>query len=34
MPITEELYRIIYEGKDIVTSIGDIQKRDIKEEHL
>ena len=34
MPITEELYRIIYEGKDIITSIGDIQKRDIKEEHL
>lgn len=34
MPITEELYRIIYDGKDIITSIGDIQKRDIKEEHL
>lgn len=34
MPITEELYRVIYEGKDIIASIGDIQKRDIKEEHL
>jgi glycerol-3-phosphate dehydrogenase (NAD(P)+) len=34
MPITEELYRIIYEGKDIITSIGDIQKREIKEEDL
>lgn len=34
MPITEELYRVIYEGKDIIASISDIQKRDIKEEHL
>lgn len=34
MPITEELYRIIYEHKDIITSIGDIQKREVKEEHL
>lgn len=34
MPITEELYRIIYEGKDIITSMGDIQKREVKEEHL
>jgi glycerol-3-phosphate dehydrogenase (NAD(P)+) len=34
MPITEELYRVIYEGKDIITSIGDIQKREIKEERL
>jgi glycerol-3-phosphate dehydrogenase (NAD(P)+) len=34
MPITEELYRVIYEGKDIIASISDIQKREIKEEHL
>lgn len=34
MPITEELYRIIYEDKDILTSIGDIQRREVKEEHL
>lgn len=34
MPITEELYSIIYGGKDIITSIGDIQKREVKEEHL
>ncbi len=32
MPIAEELYRIVYEGKDIETSFGDIRKREIKEE--
>lgn len=32
MPITEELYRIIYEGKDIQASLQDIISRDYKEE--
>ncbi len=32
MPITEELYRIAYEGKDIMASIKDIIKREFKEE--
>lgn len=32
MPITEELYRIVYEGKDIKASLQDIIKREFKEE--
>lgn len=32
MPITEELYRIIYEGKDLKTSLQDIIRREFKEE--
>ncbi|OPY69487.1 MAG: Glycerol-3-phosphate dehydrogenase (NAD(P)+) [Syntrophorhabdaceae bacterium PtaU1.Bin034] len=32
MPITEELYRVVYEGKDIKASFDDIRKRDTKEE--
>jgi len=32
MPITEELYKIVYEGKDIQSSLMDIRKRSLKEE--
>jgi len=32
MPITEELYKIIYEGKDLFASLNDIKKRALKEE--
>lgn len=32
MPITEELYRIAYEGKDITASLKDIIKREFKKE--
>ena len=32
MPITEELYRIVYENKDIRTSLEDITARVYKEE--
>ncbi len=32
MPITEELYKIVYEGKDLKTSLNDIKKRALKEE--
>jgi glycerol-3-phosphate dehydrogenase (NAD(P)+) len=32
MPITEELYRVVYEGKDIRSSFDDICRRAIKEE--
>jgi glycerol-3-phosphate dehydrogenase (NAD(P)+) len=32
MPITEELYRVVYEGKDIKASFDDICRRAIKEE--
>jgi glycerol-3-phosphate dehydrogenase (NAD(P)+) len=32
MPITEELYRVVYEGKDIRASFEDIRHREIKEE--
>jgi glycerol-3-phosphate dehydrogenase (NAD(P)+) len=32
MPITEELFRILYEGKDIKISLRDIIKRGFKEE--
>jgi glycerol-3-phosphate dehydrogenase (NAD(P)+) len=32
MPITEELYRIIYEGKNLKTSLQDIIRREFKEE--
>ncbi len=32
MPITEELYHVVYEGKDIKTSFEDIRHREIKEE--
>jgi glycerol-3-phosphate dehydrogenase (NAD(P)+) len=32
MPITEELFKILYEGKDIRTSLQDIIKRGFKEE--
>jgi len=32
MPITEELYKIIYEGKNIQTSLQDIISREYKEE--
>jgi glycerol-3-phosphate dehydrogenase (NAD(P)+) len=32
MPITEELYRVVYEGKDIRASFDDICRRAIKEE--
>ncbi|MCX8111464.1 MAG: NAD(P)-dependent glycerol-3-phosphate dehydrogenase [Syntrophorhabdaceae bacterium] len=33
MPITEELYRIVYEKKDILESIRDIKNRGLKEEN-
>jgi len=32
MPITEELYRIAYEDKDIMSSLQDLIKREFKEE--
>jgi glycerol-3-phosphate dehydrogenase (NAD(P)+) len=32
MPITEELYHIVYEGKDITVSLKDIIKREFKKE--
>lgn len=32
MPITEELFKILYEGKDIKTSLQDIITREFKEE--
>lgn len=32
MPITEELFKIIYEGKDIQASLQDIIRREFKEE--
>jgi len=32
MPITEELYKIIYEGKNIQASLQDIISREYKEE--
>jgi len=32
MPISEELYRVVYEGKDIRASFADICRRAIKEE--
>jgi len=32
MPITEELYKIVYEGKDVGLSLQDIIKRGFKEE--
>jgi glycerol-3-phosphate dehydrogenase (NAD(P)+) len=32
MPITEELYKILYEGKNIKTSLQDIIRREFKEE--
>lgn len=32
MPITEELYKVVYEGKHMGSSFDDIRKRDIKEE--
>ncbi len=32
MPISEELYRIVYDGKDVRTSLEDLIKRDTKEE--
>ena len=32
MPITEELYRIVYEDKDIPASLKDIIKREFKTE--
>ena len=32
MPVTEELYRIVYGGKDVRTSFDDIIRRDTKEE--
>jgi glycerol-3-phosphate dehydrogenase (NAD(P)+) len=32
MPVSEELYRIVYGGKDVRTSLEDIIKRDTKEE--
>jgi glycerol-3-phosphate dehydrogenase (NAD(P)+) len=34
MPITDELYRILYEGKDMRASLMDITRRDIKDEEL
>lgn len=32
MPITDELYRILYEGKEIRASMEEITRRDVKEE--
>jgi glycerol-3-phosphate dehydrogenase (NAD(P)+) len=32
MPITEELFKVVYEGKDIKTSLQDIITREFKEE--
>jgi glycerol-3-phosphate dehydrogenase (NAD(P)+) len=34
MPLTEEIYRVIYEGKDIKTSFEDISKREIRDEDV
>jgi glycerol-3-phosphate dehydrogenase (NAD(P)+) len=34
MPITEELYRVVYEGKDLRTSLHDIKQRALKEEEV
>jgi glycerol-3-phosphate dehydrogenase (NAD(P)+) len=34
MPITEELYHVVYEGKDIKVSFDDICRRAIKEEEV
>ncbi len=33
MPITEQIYRILYEGKDIETAICDLMSRSLKPEH-
>ena len=33
MPITEQIYRILYEGKDIETAIYDLMTRTLKSEH-
>ena len=32
MPITDELHRVLYAGKDIRTAFEDIRKRDTKDE--
>lgn len=32
MPITEELYKVVYEGKDLLASLKDIRSRGLKEE--
>jgi glycerol-3-phosphate dehydrogenase len=32
MPITEELYKILYEDKNLKLSLNDIKKRALKEE--
>ncbi|OPY74528.1 MAG: hypothetical protein A4E63_00690 [Syntrophorhabdus sp. PtaU1.Bin050] len=32
MPITEELYKVIFQGKDLPKSLNDIKKRGFKEE--
>ncbi len=34
MPISEELYRIVYEDKDLLKSINDIKRREFKEEDI
>jgi glycerol-3-phosphate dehydrogenase (NAD(P)+) len=34
MPVSEELYHIVYDGKDVKTSLDDIIKRDTKEEDV
>ncbi|NLW33937.1 MAG: NAD(P)-dependent glycerol-3-phosphate dehydrogenase [Syntrophorhabdus aromaticivorans] len=34
MPIAEELYKIVFQGKDLLKSINDIKKRGLKEEEV
>jgi glycerol-3-phosphate dehydrogenase len=34
MPITEELYRIVFEGKDLRDSLVDITSRGFKDEDV
>lgn len=33
MPITEQIYLVLYEGKDIESAIRDLMTRDLKSEH-
>jgi len=33
MPITEQIYLVLYEGKDIETAIQDLMTRSLKSEH-
>jgi glycerol-3-phosphate dehydrogenase (NAD(P)+) len=33
MPITEQIYLVLYEGKDIEAAISDLMTRSLKPEH-